>query len=108
MRIISQDGMTDLPYESVGVSINNLNETDIIAYPVIEDTSKNDYWILATYSTNEKAKEAVELLRDAYIGNEMCKIMSEIQRTICMTTIEDNQQERMYGIFRFPKEEEIK
>lgn len=29
MRIISQDGMIDLPYESVGVSINNINETDI-------------------------------------------------------------------------------
>lgn len=71
MRIISQNGTIDLPYESVGVSINNINETDIIAYPAVEYTGKNGYWILATYSTNEKAKKAVELLRDAYIGSEM-------------------------------------
>ena len=54
MRIISQDGMIDLPYESVGISINNINETDIIAYPVVGHTNKSGCWTLATYSTEEK------------------------------------------------------
>lgn len=66
MRIISQDGMADLPYESIGICINYHNKTDIIAYPAGTYSPDDEYWILAHYSTEDKAKKAIEMLRDAY------------------------------------------
>lgn len=64
MRIISQDGRIDLPYEQVGVQINNLNKKDIIAYPI--HVAGESYWALAKYSTEEKAVKAMEMLITEY------------------------------------------
>ena len=66
MRIISQDGRFDLPYEQVGVQINNLNKKDIISYPI--HVAGESYWTLAKYSTKAKAAKAMEMLRTEY-GN---------------------------------------
>lgn len=64
MRIISQNGKIDLPYEQVGVQINNLNKKDIIAYPI--HVAGESYWTLAKYSTKENAEKAMEMLRTEY------------------------------------------
>ena len=64
MRIISQNGKVDLPYEQVGVQINNLNKKDIIAYPM--HVAGESHWTLAKYSTEEKAVKAMEMLRTEY------------------------------------------
>lgn len=61
MKVISQDGRIDLPYEQVGVQINNLNKKDIIAYPI--HVAGESHWTLAKYSTEEKAVKAMEMLR---------------------------------------------
>ena len=68
MRILSQDGMADLPYESIGICMHYHNRTDIIAYPAGTYSPDDEYWTLAHYSTEEKAKKAMEMLRKAYIG----------------------------------------
>lgn len=68
MRILSQDGMADLPYESIGICIHYHNRTDIIAYPAGTYSPDDEYWTLAHYSTEEKAKKAMEMLHRAYIG----------------------------------------
>lgn len=61
MRIISQDGRFDLPYELVAVSIDTVDEMMIIAYAVnLEDS---EIWNLAEYSTKAKAAKAMEMLR---------------------------------------------
>lgn len=64
MRMISQNGKVDLPYEQIGVQINNLNKKDIIAYPI--HVAGESHWTLAKYSTEEKAAKAMEMLRTEY------------------------------------------
>lgn len=64
MRIISQDGRFDLPYELVVVSIDTVDKMTIIAYAVNSDDS--EIWKLAEYSTKEKAVNAMKTLRAEY------------------------------------------
>ena len=71
MRIISQNGKVDLPYEQVGVQINNLNKKDIIAYPM--HVAGESHWTLAKYSTEEKAVKAMEMLRTEYENYKQAK-----------------------------------
>lgn len=61
MRIISQNGEVDFPYEQFVVAIDATTKTAILAFPagVADDT----YFNLAEYSTEEKAKKAMEMLR---------------------------------------------
>ena len=105
MRIIGQKGVSnvDLPYERVGVFVNN---TDIIAFSL--DAADKNSWILAMYSTEEKADLAMELLTDAYGAYELHKTMSGQERTFFNLTASNIQQEIISGVFRFPADDEIK
>lgn len=51
MRLISQDGRVDLPYEQVGVTIDAADEKTIIACPV--NAADETYWNMAKYSTKK-------------------------------------------------------
>lgn len=59
MRIISQNGEVDFPYEQFVVAIDATTKTSILAFPasVADDT----YFNLAEYSTKEKAAKAMEM-----------------------------------------------
>ena len=66
MRLISQDGMIDVPYENVCVSINYRNKNQIIAWNFgCEDCEIEK---MATYSTETKALKAMEMLRETYLS----------------------------------------
>ena len=66
MRLISQDGMIDVPYENVCVSINYRNKNQITAWNFgCEDC---EIVTMATYSNEAKALKVMEMLRDAYCG----------------------------------------
>ena len=65
MRVISQDGTIDMPYEEViiqrfGREIYFLNKNLIGVEQLVSDMD------IATYSTEEKAQKAMEMLRDTY------------------------------------------
>ena len=65
MRVISQDGTIDMPYEMVvvkrfGNAVYFLNRN----LAGVENQVRNIE--LAKYSTEEKAKKAMEMLRDTY------------------------------------------
>ena len=67
MRVISQDGTLDIPYDSViiqrfGREIYFLNKNLIGVEQLVSDMD------IATYSTEEKAKKAMEMLRDTYLS----------------------------------------
>lgn len=66
MRVISQDGRFDLPYEQIVVENNTVDKITIIAYAV--DPYDDTVWKLAEYSTEEKAKKAMEMFRTEYRG----------------------------------------
>lgn len=59
MRVISQDGYYDIPYEQAVVS--RLGRT-VVAYP-LNDLGSSDYIQLASYSAEEKAIKAMEECR---------------------------------------------
>lgn len=71
MRIVSQDGRIDLPYELVAVVNNTADEMMIIAYAVNSDD--DTVWKLAEYSTKAKAEKAMEELRTEYGSYKQAK-----------------------------------
>lgn len=69
MRVISQDGTIDVPYEQVVIQCFNreiyfLNKNLTGVDSLIEDIK------MASYSTEEKAEKAMEMLRTAYYNNK--------------------------------------
>jgi len=64
MRLISQDGRVDLPYEQIAVAMDTVDKIMIIAYTVNSDD--DTVWKLAEYSTEEKAEKAMKTLRTEY------------------------------------------
>ena len=66
MRVISQDGTIDIPYELSAVTIGHkvdLSKFDINIRSKLLDERP---CIVAKYSTEEKAQKAMEMLRDTY------------------------------------------
>lgn len=94
MRVISQDGTIDLPYEQVIITRH-----DKRIY--LMEHLTNDVEI-AKYSTEEKADEAMEELRMAYVCNNLVKMGQ---------TPPDGIDEKLTiglsGVFQFPAEEEL-
>lgn len=107
MRILSQDGMADLPYDSIGICINFHSKTDIIAYPAATFSPDDEYWRLAHYSTEEKARKAMELLHEAYMAHNQYESMTAEQRVLMINLTDEKEQEKLYGLFRFPADDEI-
>lgn len=64
MRVIAQDGTLDFPYENSIVFIDKrAKEATFVRMQAIGD---NETSITAKYSTKEKAKKAMEMLREEY------------------------------------------
>ena len=61
MRVISQDGTLDMPYEMSIVWYED--DGGVLLQPIGEI---GEYQKFAKYTTKEKAKKALEMLRDAY------------------------------------------
>ena len=101
MRIISQDETIDVPYEMVvikrfGNAVYFLNRNLTGAENWVRDID------LAKYSTEEKAKKAMEELRYAYMCHRLAKMgqtpPDEIDEKLAMG---------LSGVFHFPAEEEL-
>ena len=108
MRVISQDGTIDMPYDSViiqrfGREIYFLNKNLIGVEQLVSDMD------IATYSTEEKAKKAMEMLRISYENNEFYHHTATLER---FTEFTQALSEEMFKkvtseYFQFPKEEEL-
>lgn len=120
MRVISQDGTIDVPYEEVIIQrfrsrIYFLNKN------LIGVESLNEDMQIAEYSTEEKAKKAMEMLRDAYIGMPIVMQNVDISEDVareferlkkCGIMVQtENQPSKIECIsnviFQFPAEEEL-
>lgn len=118
MRILSQKGLTliDVPYDLVVVQINNTrgqgDGRDIIAYPV-DSIESVAYWLMARYSTKEKAEKALETLRGVYSLPLLFSKEHEIQKAkhnCCdsdglYNAVKAEMHDKYY--FQFPTEEEL-
>ncbi len=102
MRVISQDGTIDIPYEQV--TIERLNKE---VYFFNMTLKAHTYNILASYSTAEKAEEAMEKLHRFYVTNKLYNLMEAPQ--IISGLLENEELISVIGgIFYFPSEEELK
>ena len=60
MRLISQNGAIDVPYEMSAIR----NDDNLIILCMAGETGKGS--VIATYSTSKKAQKAMEMLHEAY------------------------------------------
>ena len=112
MRIISQNEELDLPYENIVVKIM---DSVIVAYTPMTNPLR-----MAQYKSQEKAKKAMQMLREAYTGapfimknvevpDDFAEKIKDLRNGI-ITIIdrEDNVKiEPMNIVFRFPQDDEI-
>ena len=122
MRVISQDGTMDVPYEISSFSMavgkyENVEHAVIFCYNYSTSMGTK----MAEYGSKEKAKKAMEMLRDAYIGMPIVMqnadisegVMKEFERLkkcgIMVRT--ENQPSKIEcisnAIFQFPTDEEL-
>ena len=121
MRVISQDGMIDVPYENFVFGVTKDNSIvairDAVARP-----SEIVHGVVAKYSTEAKAKKAMEMLRTAYAGkfvtnadisedfNERLKeLMKGGFGTVVVKETNDCRVEfnNLNGYFQFPADEDV-
>ena len=113
MRVISQTG-DDIPYERCVFTIFG---EFVYAAPIYNLENK---FVVASYSTQEKAEKAMQMLHEAYIGAPF--IMKNVEvpvgfaeqlknmRSGFITVVDhgDNVRiEPMNIVFRFPQEDEV-
>lgn len=120
MRVISQDGTFDIPYEMVVIQrfrekIYFLNQNLAGVEGVTSDLE------IAGYSTEEKAIKAMEMLREAYIGIPIIMQNADISENLkkeferlkkCGVMVQaENQPSKVdfinNAIFQFPQDEKI-
>ena len=96
MRLISQDGMIDVPYENLTIAVDNDNDggkVHILARGIVEYLSI----IIAVYSNTDKAIKVMEMLREQYMRNNALYIDRENNARV----IPQN------SLFKFPADEEM-
>ena len=124
MRVISQGGTMDVPYEISSFSMavgkyENVEHAVIFCYNYSTSMGTK----MAEYGSKEKAKKAMEMLRKAYVGNivmfqnveptdelkEMLKIhgIEAIYATLDNQPQEIKFENHQNFYFQFPTEEEL-
>lgn len=112
MRVISQHGNVDLPYEQIVVC--HAMESVIALY-------NGEKYILGKYSSKEKSYKAMEMLRKAYVGTPIIMQNVDISEDVakeferlkkCGIVVKtENQPSKVdfidNAVFRFPQDDEI-
>jgi hypothetical protein len=116
MRLVSQDGTVDVPYDISAISLGEYGAKHIIY--VRSKFLDDKPCAFAYYSTKEKALKAINMLKCAYTG---VVIMQNVEQTkealerlksvnVVLTSIDNQPSNIEYmnnAIFQFPKDEEI-
>lgn len=111
MRVISQDGTIDVPYENFVFSIlNNGGGYGIVAVKnVAEPPEVFLNSLIATYSTEAKAIKAMEMLREHNEGVIFLKtiINTEKGTTFVSSLSKTDFNKLTQNYFQFPQDDEI-
>lgn len=122
MRILSQDGRIDLPYEVISVEL--VGGTAIVSQTYLFGSGADNFTTIAEYSTEAKARKAMEMLREAYCGAVYMKHADyEIEDIDLSQELEKKIREEMMKphfldvkinnpvieckVFRFPADDEV-
>lgn len=100
MRVISQHGNVDLPYEQIVVCH---------AMESVVALHNGEKYVLGEYSSKEKAYKAMEMLRKAYEDNEFYHYMSTTDTFRKAVSYLSNEEfkELTSEYFQFPQDNEI-
>lgn len=122
MRIISQDGSIDFPYENSCIFIFPLIIPKSFAIRIRMAGDTDTITQIATYSKEEKALKAMEMLRKAYVSmpvlfqnveitEDVVKQFEKLMKSgIIVQTMNNEPSKVEYVnncIFQFPKDDEI-
>lgn len=111
LRVISQNGEFDFPYEQILVQ---RNENIVLAIPISSGALTK---VLGEYETPDKTEKAMEMLRKQYVKMEAQNVTSlslndALKRLEDTGCTEDEYDEVLKGIkslffFRFPQDSEV-
>lgn len=107
MRVISQDGTLDVPYELTSIQL--VSKTTIVAQGSYFGSGNDNFATIAEYSTEEKAKKAMEMLRIAYGNNEFYHHTGNSEHFVefCQSLSREMFNKSTSEYFQFPTEEEL-
>ena len=105
MRVISQDGTMDFPYEISTIFIYPRIENAI----AIQPTGDSEISIIGRYSSKEKAIKAMEMLREHNEGVIFLKtiINTEKGTTFVSSLSKTDFNKLTQSYFQFPQDDEI-
>lgn len=109
MRVISQDGTMDFPYEISTIFIYPRIE-NVIA---IQSAGDSEISIIGRYSSKEKAIKAMEMLREQYGKLEVMKVLASGTAEYMEKSLATDEMIKHYNtycdmnVFHFPQDDEI-
>lgn len=124
MRVISQDGTIDVPYEisSLSMAVGKYEDVEHAAI-YCRNSSTPMGTKMAEYSSKEKAKKAMEMLRIAYTGSiamfqnvepteEVNEVFKKCNTQVIYASLDNQPSEIKFEnhqnfYFQFPTEEEL-
>lgn len=104
MRVISQHGNVDLPYEQIVVC--HAMESVIALY-------NGEKYVLGEYSSKEKSYKAMEMFRDQYKGLEVFKVLASGTAEHMEKSFNSDELKKYIqayhdiNVFQFPQDNEI-
>ena len=116
MRVISQGGKIDVPYEQISIEVRDNEIWCGYNATLGKDCIAKRF---AIYSTEEKAEKAMQKLHECYTGvlliqnvsfpeDEAEQLKNMTTGFICVNSREDNVRiEPLHMVFRFPQEDEL-
>jgi hypothetical protein len=105
MRVISQNGTMDFPYEISTIFIYPRIENAI----AIQSAGDSEISIIGRYSSKEKAIKAMEMLRKVYENNVFyhCTASSKRFEEVQSILSKEQFQKATTEYFQFPQDDEI-
>ena len=114
MRLISQNGEIDVPYDYFSLTIATGKYEDVeVSRIYCHNLSSPKGTKLAEYSSKEKAQKAMEMLREQYSRLQVVKILASgtcehMEKSLSKDELlECNLKYREMNIFQFPKDEDV-
>lgn len=122
MRLISQNGSIDVPYDYFSLTIATGKYEDVeVAIIYCHNLSSPKGTKLAEYSSKEKAQKAMEMLRTAYVGLPILFQNVDMNESVVdklkewkrdgIVLLHDNADSKIEqvnnAIFQFPKDEDV-
>lgn len=109
MRLISQDGTFDVPYEQVVIQRHSYGIYWLNKNLIGVESGISEDFKIASYSSEAKAIKVMDMLREKYNNNEFYHYICNTDTfEKCMALLSDEKYEETTSeYFQFPKDDEV-